>query len=55
MFEQPQSSVQNVVSKTHGLHSSVQNGKAKNENHVELEIWKSCSLYIQFSWNKKTK
>ena len=48
MLEQPQSSVRNVVRKTHGLHSSVRNGKAKNENDVELEIGKSCSLYIIF-------
>ena len=39
MLEQPQSSVQNVVYRdSQPLHNSVQNGEAKNEIHVELEI-----------------
>ena len=54
VLEQLQSSVLNMVCETHGLHSSVRNGKAKNENDVELEIRKSCSLYV-FPWNKQTK
>ena len=46
VLEQLQSSVRNVARETHGLHSSIQNGKAKNENDVELEFLKSCSLYV---------
>ena len=39
MLEQPQSSVRSMVCRdSQVLHNSVQNGEAKNEIHIELDI-----------------